>query len=1069
MNCKQSNTIIALLLLFSAVVPAMAQRPFNQWQPDDGFAIRQGWHIEWYRGGEARDEGQLAGEVAFVWSDTRIGDRGVSMQVVDVDGELKYGENGLRIADSTGRQEDPGVWPDLDGGWFVAWEDFDIWFIEQGDSIVVEGDSLGDIYCTKIDANGNRIWGNNERCVPVCVFPGIQEDVRIVHDGQGGCIIAWRDMRGGDTGDIYAMHILADGRPDPEWPENGLAVVVEEGPQTSHTADSDGVGGMIIGWKDGRIVGDNNIWAHRITPDGDLPWGNGEGIPICDQGSNQEAPKLCIDGAGGAFFTWVDDRNLDQINDKDIYAQRVDRNGRLMWSRSDEGVPLVTEVEEQLGNRIVYTGAGNAIVVWEDKRENGEEPDIYSMRITGVDRMQKQWQPEQGVQVCVAPRNQQYVRLYPDAEGGAYYVWEDERDGGAPEIDIWAQRLRAENGAPAWQDNGIPICRVGGTQNAPIVRRTADGGAVFAWADYRDGSAAIYAQRLTEDGRAAWDENGIKIVSGIGGNALWPKVLPKGDNTFNLFWLDGRFSLHGAYPFVQYCVNRGDHVDTLLDAGGVPVITDVFGNCVSPDAINDGRDGMIVVWEDHRRGQRYSIYAQRMDPDGEKDWGNGGIPIADFPYDQNSPRICSDGEGGAIVAWKALTGDLILDIYMQRIDREGQRLWGEEGIRLTTGLYDEFVEDIVPDGAGGAVVVWLAATGRRRTDDDLWAARINAEGEVVWGDGAGVVVCNEQLKQRYSRLVRHQSGFVVTWTDGRDDEGGQPQNDIYAQLIYPNGNMVWPLNGYLVCGFEHHQENPDVAVDNAGSTWIVWEDYRFTGTPRKRDIYIQKIDPTLNERGRPRDVFERDGMPVCAAVRDQTEPMIIHDGQNGMWVVWEDYRIIGVWSDIYVNHLRENGVPYPEWEPNGNVVCAAFHKQNYPHMGLLTPRGDDGVVIVWDDKRATGKEELSDTYIMRVDDNFLAVNQHNRPYHPSGYALEHIYPNPFNSQTLITFVAPQDGTVKIVLFDATGRLVDQLSNDYWSAGRHLIVLDGENYAAGSYFVRLEARDVKLERTINLVK
>ncbi|MFH0765157.1 MAG: T9SS type A sorting domain-containing protein [Calditrichota bacterium] len=1064
MNGKLS---IVLAVLGTAVLASFTAQADDsrQWSPNDGFPIRQGWHIEWFRGGEARDFGELAGEVGFTWSDTRNGDRGVFLQMIDVNGNFKYGADGLKVADSTGRQEDPGIWPDpTDGGWFVAWEDFDLW-TENGQP---RGDSLGDIYCTKIDRNGRRVWGN-ERGVPVCVFAGTQEDVRIVHDGQGGCIIAWKDWRGGDIGDLYAMHINSAGQPDPNWTRNGIPIVVAPGGQDSHTADIDGNGGMIIAWKDGREGGAADIWAQRITPRGELLWGNRQGIQVCNNAANQESPKLCPDGAGGCFITWVDDRNSNETN-KDIYAQRINANGQLLWGRAEEGAPLCTEIREQSGNRIIPSESQTALVLWADKRQNGDEYDLYAMRIGGANQMNKLWNPAQGVPVVVAERDQKEARFYPNGQGGAYVVWEDERDGGNPEIDIWAQQLSID-GNPMWQAVGIPICQAPDYQGSPLIRRTADGGCVMVWADHRTGSVHLYAQRVTRNGQIVWAENGVSVAAGISGNATNPIVISHQNNTFTLAWLDGRYGGRGAYPFFQIVRNNDDHPDTLLIMNGQPAIVPdsvSLGGGIIVTAVEDGAGGTILVWEDHRRTlARYAIFAQKISPNGEMLWGDYGVRVAEFPYDQNDSRICIDGAGGVIVAWKAYTNDRVYDVYMQRLNSDGQRMWGQNGIQVSHQAVDEWVQAITQDGAGGAVVVWLAADDA--TDDDLWATRVNAQGQILWGDGDGIVICNEFLKQRDAAVIHHQSGFIVVWVDGRDDEEGQSQNDIYGQFINYQGNIRWQRNGYIICGFEFHQENPVLASDNLGNVWVVWEDYRYTGTERARDLYMQKLDPTPNERGRPDSLFfTMDGVPLCQAPKDQEVPFILHDDQNGMWFIWEDERD-NLWSNIYAQHLQSSGDPYPGWERDGNIVCGAYHHQNVPQIANLIPRGGDGVVTVWEDKRATGKEELSGVLIQRLWDGTLGVPVEGSSTPPTGYALESVYPNPFNSQALVSLMIPRDGLVNLSLFNVNGRMVLDYGDIHWFAGRHLIVLNGDGLANGSYFLRLKAGDIQVERQVTFIK
>jgi hypothetical protein len=68
----------------------------------------------------------------------------------------------------------------------------------------------------------------------------------------------------------------------------------------------------------------------------------------------------------------------------------------------------------------------------------------------------------------------------------------------------------------------------------------------------------------------------------------------------------------------------------------------------------------------------------------------------------------------------------------------------------------------------------------------------------------------------------------------------------------------------------------------------------------------------------------------------------------------------------------------------------------------------------------------------------------------------HVYPNPFNSSTTITYTIPATGHVKIEIFNTLGRKVATLENAVQSAGAHHILFNADGLASGSYFYRFMA-------------
>src|SRR5678815_1893484 len=93
---------------------------------------------------------------------------------------------------------------------------------------------------------------------PLSVAASNQQDPMIVSDDAGGAIVVWRDYRGG-TGDIYAQRVDASG--NPQWTANGIGVCLETHAQDWPTIVSDGVGGAIVAWEDGRNYPFSNIYV----------------------------------------------------------------------------------------------------------------------------------------------------------------------------------------------------------------------------------------------------------------------------------------------------------------------------------------------------------------------------------------------------------------------------------------------------------------------------------------------------------------------------------------------------------------------------------------------------------------------------------------------------------------------------------------------------------------------------------------------------------------------------------------------------------------------------------------
>ncbi len=79
------------------------------------------------------------------------------------------------------------------------------------------------------------------------------------------------------------------------------------------------------------------------------------------------------------------------------------------------------------------------------------------------------------------------------------------------------------------------------------------------------------------------------------------------------------------------------------------------------------------------------------------------------------------------------------------------------------------------------------------------------------------------------------------------------------------------------------------------------------------------------------------------------------------------------------------------------------------------------------------------------------------------------YPNPFNPTTTIRWYLSQHGTVKLDVYDVSGRLVLKLANDRFGVGNHSITLDANKLTSGIYVVVLETLNVRMSQKVVLIK
>ncbi len=101
-------------------------------------------------------------------------------------------------------------------------------------------------------------------------------------------------------------------------------------------------------------------------------------------------------------------------------------------------------------------------------------------------------------------------------------------------------------------------------------------------------------------------------------------------------------------------------------------------------------------------------------------------------------------------------------------------------------------------------------------------------------------------------------------------------------------------------------------------------------------------------------------------------------------------------------------------------------------------------------------------------DGTLAIND-NPDKIVDSYQLLQNYPNPFNPTTSIPFVLTNPANIILSIYDMTGKLVGEIANGWYSAGKYVVSFNATNLSSGVYLYRLQAGNISAIRKMMLVK
>ncbi|MCF7809529.1 T9SS type A sorting domain-containing protein [bacterium] len=85
------------------------------------------------------------------------------------------------------------------------------------------------------------------------------------------------------------------------------------------------------------------------------------------------------------------------------------------------------------------------------------------------------------------------------------------------------------------------------------------------------------------------------------------------------------------------------------------------------------------------------------------------------------------------------------------------------------------------------------------------------------------------------------------------------------------------------------------------------------------------------------------------------------------------------------------------------------------------------------------------------------------------FFMSESYPNPFNSNTTISFDLPVPVSVNLKIYDLCGREIAVIEEGWFKAGRYTAVWDAKDYPVGMYLCRMDAGGFRAARKVLLVK
>jgi hypothetical protein len=285
------------------------------------------------------------------------------------------------------------------------------------------------------------------------------------------------------------------------------------------------------------------------------------------------------------------------------------------------------------------------------------------------------------------------------------------------------------------------------------------------------------------------------------------------------------------------------------------VISDTTGTQIMPKIVVKDNGESFVSWFSAMVGWRFDVYMQRLDPDGNKLWAEEGLLISDNPTESwvSDYGLALDSDSFLVlVNHDFRTG--YGDAFAWRISPEGQFLWGNDGIQLTNDTFANYSPNLLPLEQGDIVFVWHIVPPDTLDEIQIGLQRLSKEGQPQWGSD---LIIGDTMHNYLPAILRTEDdNFILAWNraESFDTVPGQENYlHIFVQKFDSGGNPMWTENVQVDTGDFLPVDSPIhpyLANDGNNGAFIVWEaEMLFTVTTR-----VQHIDADGNLQYPPNGV-----------------------------------------------------------------------------------------------------------------------------------------------------------------------------------------------------------------------
>jgi Secretion system C-terminal sorting domain len=448
------------------------------------------------------------------------------------------------------------------------------------------------------------------------------------------------------------------------------------------------------------------------------------------------------------------------------------------------------------------------------------------------------------------------------------------------------------------------------------------------------------------------------------------------DGNIAIIWEDAR---HGK-KWIHAQLYNSQNEAQWNESSGIPVSIGTGSSIYNDIIALDNGEWLVVSIDDN--GEEYSpgnIYLQKLDSEGESLWGDQGRLICNsggaYRPVKVFPSYNNDELDGVIAVWlDSSTG--VIELYANKVDLNGTSIWSDE-VLIGEDPYFMSRHDQMPvasDNQGGLVACWYTGVNENIT---LEAQRVSGSGELIWSgtNSEDNVIVSDDIQHRYNTpMIVHDgtTGFYVAWSNRRT---GNSNEFVYAQYLDYDGNKIWSEENEVICNGSGSKLELNLVPSN-GSCIAVWRN-----SNSNDQFYMQKfsnLDSSINiQWGSVGE--EITALQMTNDEGNHFDAYVCPDDDGGFIVSWIEAELPECYqSPIYMQWFDTNGDPQWGAGEESGLLVGRVNKWGWVEKLFYSIHlRDSNPVLVWSDSRLDELglflQEFSDTGVAQLVEGGVTV------------------------------------------------------------------------------------------------